>query len=103
MAVDADGVIRVSGTRVTLDTVIEAFNEGVPADEIARQYPVLPPADVYHLIGYYLRHKAEVDGYLRKGREEAEGLCRQIEARRPPQGIRKRLLARKNRRKKKVA
>ncbi len=35
---EADGVIRVSGTRVTLDTVIAAFSEGATAEEIAQQY-----------------------------------------------------------------
>ena len=30
-----DGVIRVGGTRVTLETVVEAFNEGATAEEIA--------------------------------------------------------------------
>lgn len=35
---DADGVIRVGGTRVTLDTLVEAFNEGATAEVIAQQY-----------------------------------------------------------------
>ncbi len=42
MKVDQDGVIRIGGTRVRLDTVIFAFNEGYTAEEIASQYP--PPA-----------------------------------------------------------
>ena len=36
---DVDGVIRVAGTRVTLDTLVEAFNEGGTAEEITQQYP----------------------------------------------------------------
>ena len=35
---DADGVIRVGGTRVTLDTLIAAFDAGATAEEIAQQY-----------------------------------------------------------------
>lgn len=38
---DADGVVRVAGTRVTLDTVVAAFEEGATAEEIAQQYPSL--------------------------------------------------------------
>ncbi len=49
---DKDGVIRVSKTRVTLDTIVTAFLEGLTAEEIAAQYPVVPLADVYSVIGY---------------------------------------------------
>jgi hypothetical protein len=38
----ADGVLRNSKTRVTLDTIIAAFSEGATAEEIAQQYPSLP-------------------------------------------------------------
>jgi uncharacterized protein (DUF433 family) len=62
--IDADGVAYVSGTRVTLDTVITAFLEGGTAEEVVEQYPSLQLSDVYSVIGYYLRHKAEVDAYL---------------------------------------
>ncbi|MEW5830264.1 MAG: DUF433 domain-containing protein, partial [Chloroflexota bacterium] len=41
LAVDIDGVVRISGTRVTLDTVIYAFLDGATAEEIAQQYPSL--------------------------------------------------------------
>jgi uncharacterized protein (DUF433 family) len=52
----ANGVIRVAGTRVTLDTVAHAFERGATAEEIAQQYPALPLADVYSVLGYLLRH-----------------------------------------------
>lgn len=47
---DADGVIRVGGTRVTLDTVIAAFDAGATAEEIAQQYPSVALADIYLVI-----------------------------------------------------
>jgi len=49
---DADGVIRVAGTRVTLETLIAAFSDGATAEEIVQQYPSLTLADVYSVIGY---------------------------------------------------
>jgi uncharacterized protein (DUF433 family) len=70
--VDADGVIRVSGTRVTLDTLVAAFAEGATAEEIAQQYPTLHLADVYSVIGYYLRHPAKVQSYLRQRQQRSE-------------------------------
>lgn len=94
---DADGVVRVGKTRVTLDTVIAAFNEGATAEEIVQQYPSLSLADVYQVIGYYLRRTAEVEAYLRQRRAEAESVRRQNESRLDPQGVRDRLLSRRRR------
>ena len=44
LTVDSDGVIRVAGTRVTLDSVVLAFLDGATAEEIAQQYPSIEPA-----------------------------------------------------------
>jgi uncharacterized protein (DUF433 family) len=57
LAVDVEGVARVGGTRVTLDTLVAAFEQGATAEEIAQQYPSLGLADVYAVIGYYLRRR----------------------------------------------
>lgn len=92
---DADGVIRVGGTRVTLDTLVEAFNEGATAEEIVQQYPSLELGDVYAVIGYYLHNRADVEQYLERRREEASRVRRENEARFDPKGIRERLLARR--------
>jgi uncharacterized protein (DUF433 family) len=92
---DKDGVIRVSKTRVTLDTIVTAFLEGLTAEEIAAQYPVVPLADVYSVIGYYLHQKKKVDAYLARREKFAERVRRQNEARFDQSGIRERLLARK--------
>lgn len=94
---DSDGRMRVSGTRVTLDTVIEAFAEGATAEEIAQQYPTLDLADVYAVLGYYLRHRDEVEAYLKQRLEAAARVRRENEKRFDPQGVRERLLARRPR------
>lgn len=39
LALGGDGVIRVRGTRVTLETVWSAFGEGATAEEISQRYP----------------------------------------------------------------
>lgn len=95
LSADKDGVIRVGSTRVTLDTVISAFLDGATAEEIVHQYPSLQLADVYSVIGYYLKQRDEVDAYLQRRREHAERVRRQNEARYDPAGIRDRLLARR--------
>lgn len=95
LRVDQDGVVRVGKTRVTLDIVVAAFEEGRTPEEIVQQYTTLDPADVYAVIGYYLRHRSEVDAYLQERQRQAEEVRRQNEARFDPGGVRDRLLARR--------
>lgn len=92
---DADGVIRVSKTRVTLDTLVTAFSDGATAEEITQQYPSVPLSDVYYIIGYYLRRYAEVEACLSRRRQQAEQIRKENESRFDPAGIRERLLARR--------
>ena len=93
--VDANDVVRVGETRVTLDTVIEAFLEGATAEEIAQQYPSLTLPDIYSVIGYYLDQIAEVNHYLQRRKKQAQKTRQENENRFDPEGIRDRLLARK--------
>jgi len=94
LKVNADSVVRVGGTRVTLDTVVAAFNQGATAEEIVFQYPSLQLADVYAAISYYLRHQQEVEVYLQQRQQRANEVRRQNEAKFDPQGVRERLMAR---------
>ena len=95
LAVDADGVVRVGGTRVTLDTLLAAYRNGATAEAIADMYPAVALADVYSALGYALRHPTEVDEYLRRRQAEADAARTENEARFPPAGVRDRLLARR--------
>ena len=92
---DADGVMRVSRTRVTLDTLIAAFKEGATAEEITQQYPTVPLADVYSVIGYFLQHQPEVEAYLSLRQVQAEQVRQENETRFNAIDVRERLLARK--------
>jgi uncharacterized protein (DUF433 family) len=94
---DSDGVVRVAKTRVTLETVVDAFMDGATAEEISFQYPSLDLADVYNVIGYYLRRTSEVHEYLQRRRAHVERLKLQNETRFDPVGIRDRLLTRSHR------
>jgi uncharacterized protein (DUF433 family) len=96
LTTDADSVVRVGGTRVTLDTLVAAFRQGASAETIADQYPSLQLADVYTVLGYYLRHQAEVDDYLERRRQHAAQVRQGNEARFSPIGVRDRLLARRH-------
>ena len=91
----ADGVVRIAGTRVTLDTVVLAFDEGASAEEIAQQYPSLSLPDIYAVIAFYLAHRDEVEAYLRERGEQAAQVRQRNEQRFDPTDVRSRLLARR--------
>ena len=92
---DADRVVRVGKTRVTLDTLVYAFRDGATAEEIVQKYPSLLLEDVYSVIGYYLRRRDEVDAYLLEREQGAAKVRQENESRHDPAGVRDRLLARR--------
>ena len=95
LRIDPHGVCRVSGTRVTLESLTHAFQRGSSAEEIAQQYPSVPLADVYATIAYYLRHRDDVERYLQQAEEEEECALREVRSRFPLSDLRERLLARR--------
>ncbi len=89
--------MRVGGTRVTLETILTAFREGATAEEIVQQYPSVALADIYQVIGFYLRHSSELEPYLERRREAIRETRQSNETRWAPDGVRNRLLARQQR------
>jgi len=79
LRLDEGGTYRIGPTRVRLDSVIYLFNQGSSAAQIVSEYPSLELADVHAVISYYLRHKTEVDEYLRQREREADELRLQLE------------------------
>jgi uncharacterized protein (DUF433 family) len=90
---DADGTLRVGDSRVLLDLVIEEFNQGADPESIVHAYDALNLADVYLVLGYYLRNKEAVDAYLRAREGKAEELRQQIESSDSNRSLRTKLLA----------
>jgi uncharacterized protein (DUF433 family) len=99
-----DGTIRVAGTRIGLDLIIYAFNAGHTPEQIVDIWETLSLADVYALLGFYLRHRDEVDEYVRWYYEEGERVRKEIEAQQgPPRWTREDLEARLRERNKNIA
>jgi uncharacterized protein (DUF433 family) len=71
---DDEGVLRVAGTRVTLDSIVAAFDLGATPEEIVQRYPSVDLASAYALIAYALRNRDSVDTYLAE-RAGAEARC----------------------------
>ncbi len=93
--IDEGGAVRVGPTRVTLETVLHFFNEGKSPEEITQSFDALKLADVYSVIGYYLRYGPEVDEYLRRVDEAEEALRKRVESQPGYKDWRERLLARR--------
>lgn len=90
-----DGSIRVGNTRVLLELVISAFNEGSTPEEIVISYPTLKLAEVYGTITYYLENRDQIDAYIAKRAAEADQLWTTIEADENQKRLREKLLARR--------
>lgn len=95
LKLDDLGVIRISGTRVTLDTLIDFYHQGETPEDLHEGFPTIPLADIYAVIAYYLAHQEDIDAYLRRRSAEAEHIRREWEGRSSPP-TKAELLARHN-------
>lgn len=85
LKMDENGAIRISDTRVTLDTVIARHHQGDSPEAIHEGFDVLPLNDIYAVIAYYLAHQDEIDAYLQRRDEEAERIRQEVEANYTPE------------------
>jgi len=69
-----EGAYRISGTRVSLDSVVYAWLNGLSPESIVDSYPVLTLEEVHGALAYYLGHQDEIDEYLLRGEAEFEEL-----------------------------
>jgi len=68
------GAYRVTGTRVSLDSLVYAYLNGQTAEAIAQAFPLLTLGQVYGALVYYLAHRETIDTYLRAGNQQFERL-----------------------------
>jgi len=94
---EPSGAVRVGNSRVLLELVIRAFQDGATPEAIVQRYPSTTLSDIYAVVTYYLRHREIVDRYLSEREVEAEAVRQKIEARQGTLAeIRARLLAHRN-------
>ena len=90
-----DGTIRITGSRVTLDSIVHAFRHGATAEQIQDSFPSLTLCEIYGAIAYYLEHQEQVDAYLQAQTQAAEETQRMIESRQNSTVLRERIRARR--------
>ena len=69
---DVDGVLRLAGTRVSIDSIVYAFWRGQTAETIAQSFPVLTLEQVYGALTFYLANRSEIDAYLKQADAQFE-------------------------------
>jgi uncharacterized protein (DUF433 family) len=68
------GSYYVTGTRVSLDSIVHAFRRGESPEAICQNFELLRLEEVYGAIAYYLANQADMDAYLiRQSEKWAEG------------------------------
>ncbi len=77
---DAAGALRVGDSRVLLELVVSAFQDGATPETIVQRYSTLALADVYAVVAYYLRHRSEVEEYLARREKKAQEVRQRIES-----------------------
>jgi uncharacterized protein (DUF433 family) len=75
-----NGTLRVTGTRIPLERIVEQYNGGQTPEQIVEAFDTLRLSDVYTLIGFYLDHRVAVDEYVRQMDELGDEMERKIKA-----------------------
>ena len=76
---DSEGTIRLTGSRITFDTLMAAFKKGNTAEQIQDSFPSLSLTQIYGAIAWYFAHQAEAEDYLKEREAEAEVIRQEIE------------------------
>ena len=92
---DDGGTIRVTGSRVTIDSLVARYWQGDTFEEIHEGFPSVSVEAIQKIINWYLANRSEVDEYIRKENEEAEMLRREIESQPRHIALREKLMRRK--------
>ena len=75
------GTWRVTGTRVSLDSVIHDFWNGATPETTCQDFPTLSLTQVRDVLAYYQRHKDQIDTYLHEQQQGADQIRQELQAR----------------------
>lgn len=69
-----NGGYFIEGTRISLDSVVQAFLRGESPEGIAESFPALELEQIFGALTFYTANRDLVDRYLSQGRREFEAL-----------------------------
>jgi len=92
---DPHGIIRVVGSRVTLDSIVAVFDRGSTPEEVVQSFPSLALGDAYSILAWVVSHRSNVDRYLERRSVEETTTREGAELRSPTAGLRAKLIARR--------
>jgi uncharacterized protein (DUF433 family) len=69
---NTEGVYRVGDTRVSLDSLVYLFREGMSVESMVESYPAVSLEQVHGALAFYLANQREIDAYLADGQRTAE-------------------------------
>jgi uncharacterized protein (DUF433 family) len=86
---ECNGGYYVAGTRVSLNSVVQCFTDGLSPEAILGEFETLNLAQVYGAITYYLENQAAIDAYRLRQKQRFEEMRRAAQP--LPEGLRDRL------------
>jgi uncharacterized protein (DUF433 family) len=75
-----DGGYWITGTRISLDSIVYAFKRGAAPESMQRAFPLLTLEEIYGAITFYLAHEQEIDAYLAQAEATFEVQARALNA-----------------------
>src|ERR1700676_3582360 len=67
-----EGAYRIGDTRVSLDSLVYLFREGMSAESMVENYPALTLEQVHGALAFYLGNQTGIDAYLVDGELAAQ-------------------------------
>ena len=74
-----NGGYYVAGTCVSLDSIVECFNDGLSPEAILGEFDTLNLAQVFGAITFYLENQASIDVYRVCQKTRFEAMRRELE------------------------
>jgi len=67
-----DDTYRVAGTRISLDSLVYLYRDGISPESMVESYPAFTLEQVHGALAYYLANQKEIDEYLAQADAVAE-------------------------------
>jgi uncharacterized protein (DUF433 family) len=79
-----EGAWRIQGSRMSLDSLVHAYWEGLSPEAIVDDFPTLSLEQIHGAIAFYLKHRQDIDQYMANQENRWEEFRRESEAKHSP-------------------